>query len=293
MSDRRRTNTTLGLYTSTASDASGTVIRRYSTSFGAAARMLEPGIRRRIRDIYALVRIADEIVDGAAAEAGLAADELLDILDELERETETAMRRGYSANIIVHAFAVTARECGIEPSLTRPFFASMRRDLDDSPFTAEEIGPYIHGSAEVVGLMCLRAFFAGETIEPARRAALDEGAIHLGAAFQKVNFLRDAAVDYRTLGRNYFPWLDPTRMTDAEKHAILDDIDADLRIAADSLPLLPRSARPAVTAAHGLFRRLSTKLRRTPAAELLTRRVRVPDSEKLIIAARSALGGRP
>ncbi|KQO99730.1 phytoene/squalene synthase family protein [Leifsonia sp. Leaf264] len=278
----------LELYTRAASASSAVVIGRYSTSFGAAARLLGAGVRSQVRDIYALVRVADEIVDGAAAAAGLTIEEQNSRLDEFEAETDRAIATGFSTNLVVHAFAVTARASGIGTDLTAPFFASMRRDLDDSPFVAGEIDAYIFGSAEVVGLMCLRTFLAGQSVSADERGVLEDGARHLGAAFQKVNFLRDLSADWTSLGRNYFPAVDPARMTEEEKIAILDDIDDDLAIAAQALTLLPRSSRGAVAAAHGLFRRLSTKLRATPAADLLTSRVRVPDAEKLGIALRAA-----
>ena len=165
-----REATPLERYDHAAEASAAVVIGRYSTSFGAAARLLDPNARRRIRSIYALVRVADEVVDGTARAAGLDDGELLDVLDELESETETAMRRGYSANLVVHAFALTARDAGIGEQLTRPFFASMRRDLDPSPIRAEEVGPYIHGSAEVVGLMCLAVFLMEEPPDAGRRS---------------------------------------------------------------------------------------------------------------------------
>jgi len=284
-----RHSTMLGRYDEAAEASAAVVIGRYSTSFGTAARLLDPTSRRCIRSIYALVRVADEIVDGTAREAGLSEPELLAVLDDLETETEAALLRGYSANLVVHAFAKTARAAGIDDRLTRPFFASMRRDLDPSPFASAEIGPYIHGSAEVVGLMCLRVFLLDEPTDPARRARLEEGAVHLGAAFQKVNFLRDLAVDWRELGRNYFPWLDPEAFTEADKARILDDIDRDLEIAGRSIKELPKRARAAVATAHGLFAKLAARCRATPAEQLIATRIRVPDGEKLAIAVRSAL----
>ncbi|WP_448004352.1 phytoene/squalene synthase family protein [Agromyces bauzanensis] len=279
----------LGRYDAAAEASAAVVIAKYSTSFGAAARLLDPASRRRIRSIYALVRVADEIVDGTARAAGLSEAELLAVLDDLEIETETALRRGYSANLVVHAFATTARDAGIDERLTRPFFASMRRDLDPAPLGIDEVGPYIHGSAEVVGLMCLAVFLMGEPADAARRERLEEGAVHLGAAFQKINFLRDLAVDWHELGRNYFPWLDPDGFTEADKARILDDIDRDLDIAGRSIWELPRRARTAVAAAHGLFAKLAARCRATPAERLIATRIRVPDGEKLVIAVRSAI----
>lgn len=289
---RREGETLLARYSEAAEASSATVIARYSTSFGAAARLLDADARRRIRSVYALVRVADEVVDGAAAEAGLSLAQQHEVLDGLEADAERAMASGYSANLVVHAFAAVAREAGFGTELTRPFFASMRRDLDPSPFAPDEIGPYIHGSAEVVGLMCLAVFLAGEAdpVDVARRARLERGAVHLGAAFQKINFLRDLAEDWRTLGRNYFPGVDPEAFTEADKTAILDDIDHDLDIARGTLPELPRRSRAAVSAAHGLFASLTARCRATPASEIMATRIRVPDGEKLAIAVRSALG---
>ncbi|KQM83754.1 squalene/phytoene synthase family protein [Agromyces sp. Leaf222] len=299
-------------YDDAAAASAATVISRYSTSFGAAARLLDAPSRRGIRSIYALVRVADELVDGTAAAAGLGADEILTALDALEAETELAIRRGFSTNLVVHAFATTATAVGIDVGLTRPFFASMRRDLDPSPIRADEVGPYIHGSAEVVGLMCLAVFLAVEASGRARpddqgvaagptaqadlerRRRLELGATHLGAAFQKINFLRDLETDWRTLGRNYFPWCDPEAFTEADKVRILDDIDRDLDLAGRSIPELPRRARGAVLSAHGLFAGLAARCRATPAERLMTTRIRVPDATKLAIVARSMLasGGR-
>ncbi|MBX0298802.1 squalene/phytoene synthase family protein [Cryobacterium sp. 1639] len=282
--------TTLGTYDAAAVASATTVIGHYSTSFGLAARLLNPGVREDVRTIYALVRIADEIVDGAASEAGIDLAGQRELLDDLETETERAMARGFSTNLIVHAFATTARRVNIDPALTRPFFASMRRDLDPAPFTTASVAEYIYGSAEVVGLMCLRSFLHDSPRSPEQVAVLEHGARSLGAAFQKVNFLRDLAADRDALGRNYFPGVDLTRLTDAQKTVLLDDMDADLAAAERVLPLLPSGSRRAVTAAHRLFARLSAKLRETPAQELMSTRVRVPDPEKLMIALSSSLG---
>lgn len=282
--------TDLAGYNAAAVASATTVIGHYSTSFGLAARLLAPGVRDEVRTIYALVRIADEIVDGAASEAGLDLAGQREVLDDLEHETETAMARGFSTNLVVHAFAVTARRVGIDPVLTRPFFASMRRDLDPAPFTPAGVAEYIYGSAEVVGLMCLRSFLHDSPRHPRDLALLEQGARSLGAAFQKVNFLRDLAADRDALGRNYFPGVDLTRLTEPKKHLLLDDITADLRAAERVLPLLPPGSRRAVTAAHRLFARLAAKLRDTPAQKVMSTRVRVPDPEKLMIIMSSSLG---
>lgn len=277
-------------YNAAALASSATVIGQYSTSFGLAARLLSPGVRDQVRSIYALVRIADEIVDGAAAGAGVPVAVQHELLDSLEQETMLAIARGYSTNLVVHAFANTARATGIGEALIAPFFASMRRDLSDEPFTTASVNAYIYGSAEVIGLMCLRTFLAEAPRSPDETAELEHGARRLGAAFQKINFLRDLAADSEALGRNYFPGIHPGAISESDKAVILDDIDADLAAAERVLPLLPRNSRAAVTAAHHLFERLSTKLRATPAADLLKARCRVPNTEKLAILATSTLG---
>jgi len=211
-------------------------------------------------------------------------------LDELEAETLRAIDTGFSTNLIVHAFADTARATGIDARLTAPFFASMRRDLDPAPFDAAGIAEYIYGSAEVVGLMCLRSFVQQVERSDAELRMLSAGARSLGAAFQKVNFLRDIAADRDDLGRNYFPGVNLLTMTDAEKNLLLDDMDADLDAAARALPLLPLGSRRAVATAYGLFSSLAVKLRETPARALLSTRVRVSDPEKVMIALGAALG---
>lgn len=282
------TTTGLALYDRTAERSSAQVISRYSTSFGLASRLCSPAIRTHLSDIYALVRIADEIVDGPAEEAGLDPAQRRELLDALEAETELATARGYSSNLVVHAFAQTARATGFGAELTRPFFASMRRDLDPVRFDDAELREYIHGSAEVVGLMCLRAFSQGLPSDESRDARWQRGARHLGAAFQKINFLRDLADDVDARGRNYFPGLDPHSFGEAEKHRLLDDIDRDLAIAGEVVGELPGGCRRAVAAAHALFSALAVRLRRTPAAELLSTRVSVPTSRKLVLLVRAA-----
>lgn len=281
----------LSLYDRAADEVAGVVIRRYSTSFGLASRLLGPGIRQHVENIYALVRVADEIVDGGVAEAGLDQAAAGRYLDELEADTNQAMDNGYSSNLVVHAFARTAREVGFGRELTAPFFHSMRMDLTDTEHDRASFDLYVYGSAEVVGLMCLRAFMQGAPVSGEQNDRMVRGARALGAAFQKVNFLRDLSADFETLGRSYFPGVRVDSFTEEEKHRLLDDIDDDLRMSAAVLPDLPASSRRAVALAQGLFAELAARLRRTPANELVRTRVRVPDPVKLRIAA-SVLAGR-
>lgn len=282
-----REPTGLALYDRTAEGAAAAVITAYSTSFGLATRLLGARPRPHVRNVYALVRIADEIVDGPAAAAGLDADAERGVLDDLESETLAAITRGFSSNLVVHAFARTARECGIGADLIKPFFSSMRTDLSIAEHDAVSHDDYVYGSAEVVGLMCLQVFVnAGSRHPHPADSDLVDGARRLGAAFQDVNFLRDQDHDEDSLGRDYLG----VRSGRASREQVLDRIDADLAAAAAVIPRLPSDCRKAVTAAHDLFASLSTRLRResTPG-----RRVRVPDPVKATLAARAWLGFAP
>ncbi len=284
----RRTG--IDLYDATARASASVVIRDYSTSFAWATRLLGAHVRGPISDLYALVRVADELVDGPAEDAGVDVAMRAALLDALEAETEQALRLGYSTNLVVHAFAATARAHGIDASLCRPFFSSMRRDLDATELDAAELDDYVHGSAEVVGLMCLAVFESGIRRPPSERHRLDEGARRLGAAFQKVNFLRDFAEDHDDRGRTYFAG---TRrgLTEAVKAEVIATIREDLRAADDALPLLAPTSRAGVWAARAMFGELADRLESTPAATLMRSRVRVPNPVKARILVR-ALGAR-
>jgi phytoene/squalene synthetase len=296
MSAARRFSGDPSLYDRVAMETSSIVIRRYSTSFGLASRLLAHPVRQDVENIYGLVRLADEVVDGVAASADLEPERIAACLDALEQETAAALDCGYSTNLVVHAFCLTARRVGIGPDLVEPFFRSMRADLSATTHTQESFDDYVYGSAEVVGLMCLQAFLADPAARrrsDAQRARLVDGARHLGAAFQKINFLRDLAADFGTLGRSYFPGIDVNTFTETEKARIVADIDEDLRIARTCLPGLPPSSRRAVALAQGLFEELTDRLRATPAAVLAETRIRVPNPVKARIAAGAALGRLP
>jgi phytoene/squalene synthetase len=278
-------------FSRTAEIATAHVIRAYSTSFGMATRLLGRRHRQHIRNVYAMVRIADEIVDGVAAEAGLDAGAQADALASYIAETHRAMRTGYSSDLILHAFARTARACGIGEDLTQPFFDSMRADIADgaavSAYDAEAHSRYVFGSAEVVGLMCLRVFLRGAVRTPEEHAVLEQGARQLGAAFQNVNFLRDLADDTDRLHRSYLSGA--SRLTDADRDAWVATVERQLDDARASIPLLPKDARAAVRSALLLFAALTARVKRTPVEELYRRRVRVPNPIKLLLAARAAL----
>lgn len=280
----------LDLYTRTARQMSRRMIGAYSTSFGLASALLPRRIRTGIADVYALVRVADEIVDGPAAEAGIGLERVRALLDGLERETLEAIDSGFSANLVVHAFAVTARETGIDALLVRPFFESMRMDIADA-LRLDDVSyrRYIHGSAEVVGEMCLRVFLQ-ETDDSVIDEDLEEGARRLGSAFQKVNFLRDLADDAVRLQRVYIPGLDPRTFSDEDKNAVVDEIAQDLAVARVAITRLPPRSRRATAAAAMLFERLNDRLRKMPATQMRGARASVPLPAKIGILASAAVG---
>lgn len=279
-------------YDEVADASASLVISSYSSSFGLASRLLAPAVRTDVRNVYALVRVADEIVDAPRPDQDV--EQRRAALDALEEQTAEALRTGASSNLVVHAFARSARRCEIDVALLTPFFASMRTDLERQEHDEESLRDYVYGSAEVVGLMCLRAFLADEPRRSAQYDAMAAGAQRLGAAFQKVNFLRDIGEDGDDLGRSYLVGLDPQRPDSGAWHGWLDDVDADLAAAARVVPALPRSSRVAVCTAHDLFAELSARLRRTPVQEARTTRVRVPHPVKARIAATALLrDGRP
>jgi phytoene synthase len=276
--------TGLALYDETAARVSHAVLSEYSTSFGLGTRLLDRRARRGIEAVYALVRIADEIVDTCrGADAGA-------MLAELEEQTARALDSGYSTNLAVHAFARTARRAGIGHGEVDPFFASMRMDLTVVVHDRDSYQRYVYGSAEVVGLMCL-AVFLDEGARPGRPARPDPrlraGARALGAAFQKINFLRDLGADYGDLGRSYFPDLTPGTLDQNALDAILTEVAADVATARSALPGLPRRARWAVACTLGLFERLTIELAATPPADLLSRRVRLSGPTKIAVVGRT------
>jgi len=279
------------LYDRVAQASATLVIREYSTSFSMATRLLGATVRQDVENVYGLVRVADEIVDGVAADAGLPPKEVRRQLDSLEADTEQAMASGYSTNLIVHAFALTARRCEISTDLTRPFFASMRADVTESTHSAQSFNDYVYGSAEVIGLMCLQAFLRERSVTKDDHAEFVRGARALGAAFQKVNFLRDLSADYDNLGRSYFPGVDLEKLTDGDKLSLVHNIDADLALARSIVPNLPRSSRRAVALALSLFAQLNRQIERTPALVLRTRRISVSAPTKVWLALRAIWGG--
>lgn len=293
--DLSKTPSSLALYTRAAERSSAEIIAAYSTSFGWATNLLSKDVAVEVRNIYAMVRVADELVDGAADEAltgkgGLSARALL---DEFEAETYRALDSGFSANLVLHAFAVTARKVGITRELVTPFFDSMRMDLDPQVFDQQSFEKYIYGSAEVVGLMCLQAFLHDVKLTPKQKTDFVRSARALGSAFQKVNFLRDLAADFKVLGRSYFPGVRIDSFNEAEKQRLVADINNELRISAQSLPNLPKNSRRAVAAAQMFFTELNNQIGKAPADRLISERIRVSNLKKVGILIRAWFGVLP
>lgn len=269
--------------------AAAQVISRYSTSFTLATRFLAPGLKRDIRNLYAMVRIADEIVDGTAADAGT---DPAARLDAYEAQVIAARSIRFHTDPIIHAYAESARRCDFREDYVRAFFASMRRDLHQTTYTDAEFSDYVYGSAEVIGLLCLSAFLVDYPATAAERAEMEAGARALGSAFQKINFLRDYGEDFNTLGRSYFPQVQEHSLEDDTLRDLITDIRNELDQARDTIPLLPGSARPAVAAAEALFRELTDMVAATPASDLAHTRISVPNQRKLFITARAVARAR-
>ena len=264
----------MDLYTKTSYELSRTLTLRYSTSFSKSSQLFAPSVKQYIFAIYGLVRIADEIVDtyqGKDSEV---------LLDTLEKDTYKAIKTGYSTNPIIHAFADTFRKFTIDKSLIKAFFGSMRTDLTQTTFTKKQYEKYIYGSAEVIGLMCLKVFVEGDENEYKH---LEPGARVLGAAYQKVNFLRDIASDYNERGRVYFPDIDFKTFSEADKRAIEQDIAADFQVARGAVLQLPKNARRAVRLSFEYYSELLKTIEKTPVETLKTTRVRVPNIKKLLV----------
>lgn len=271
-------------YDQAASRAAAQVMGQYSTSFSLATRLLRGRVREDIRHLYAVVRIADELVDGTAHQARIDAAAAL---DAYEAAILAAPEKRLHTDPVVHSYAITARRCGFQREHLVAFFDSMRADLSQREYSATELTEYIYGSAEVIGLLCVQVFLAEETVSAADRATMDRGARHLGSAFQKTNFLRDLGEDSSVLGRAYFPQATGGVLSEAAKSALIAEIRRELAATEEAINLLPLSARFGVRAAADIFAELTNRLAATPAAELKTTRISVPNRTKAWLAARA------
>lgn len=255
------------------------VTKRYSTSFSLATRMLSKDIRPHIYNIYGFVRFADEIVDSFH---DYSKEKLFNRFAE---DLEGALEDKISLNPILNAFQHTYHTFEIPKELVDAFMKSMRLDLHKTEYlTSEEYKTYIYGSADVVGLMCLKVFLGGDQIA---YDTLKTSAMALGSAFQKVNFLRDLKADYESLGRTYFPDANLEALDEVSKDAIIQEIDADFEAGFNGIKQLPRNARFGVYTAYRYYKRLLDRLKKTPPMEIKNKRIRVPNYEKAQLLAQS------
>jgi phytoene/squalene synthetase len=255
------------------------VTTTYSTSFGMATKMLANSIRQDIYNIYGFVRLADEIVDSFHD------FDKVSLLNRFEISLYEALDEGISVNPILNAFQHTYHKCKIDRKFVEAFMHSMRLDLTKSKYlTVEEYQNYIYGSADVVGLMCLKVFVSGDQ---AQFDALKDSAMSLGSAFQKVNFLRDLKADFEGLNRTYFPGTDLNRLDEESKAAIIKDIESDFAIGLSGIRQLPMEARFGVFMAYRYYSKLLQKLKKTPAMEIKNARIRVSNHKKIILLTRS------
>ncbi|MFN9596818.1 MAG: phytoene/squalene synthase family protein [Bacteroidota bacterium] len=261
-------------------ELSSIITQRYSTSFTKGIQTLHKRFHLPIYAIYGFVRVADEIVDTFHG-----FDKQM-LLDEFKQDTWNAIRNGISTNPVLQAFQLTVNKYKIDDELTEAFLYSMTLDLDKKDYDEAFYNKYIYGSAEVVGLMCLRVFCEGDSklydslVEPARK---------LGAAFQKVNFLRDLKSDFQERGRVYFPSVDFNKFSEAEKKAIEADIQADFDAAFGGIMRLPKGVREGVYAAYVYYLELLRRIEKEPASRVMQMRIRVPDWLKAILLAKAQL----
>ena len=269
------------LFDDTSFACSKIVTKRYSTSFSLAVNMLSPKIREDIYSIYAFVRFADEIVDSFH---GYDKNKLM---NQFEADYYTGLEAGISLNPILNCFQLTVKKYNITDDLVQAFLTSMKLDLNKTEYkTQAEYNNYIYGSADVVGLMCLKVFVNGDD---EKYESLKFSAMKLGSAFQKVNFLKDLKDDYEILNRSYFPGVNLKSLNFEEKQAIISEIESDFEEAYKGIKLLPIEAKFGVYTAYIYYKRLLSKLKDTPSEEILTTRIRVSNPMKISLLARSFL----
>ncbi len=247
------------------------ITHQYSTSFSIGIRFLGKSYQTAIYNIYGYVRVADEIVDSFHGY-----DKKI-LLEEFRAETTKALSRKISANPVLNAFQETVHEYNIPVELIDLFLDSMEMDLSKQEYTQQQYEKYILGSAEVVGLMCLKVFVKGDD---QHYQSLKPYAMKLGSAFQKINFLRDLQADYKELGRMYFPNVNLHEFNDKAKHNINEDIEHDFKEGFKGIKLLPRQSRLGVYIAYVYYYRLFKKIKKTPAHLMLENRIRIPNLNK-------------
>ena len=267
------------IFDKVSADCSKNVTNSYITSFSLATKMLSKSIRQDIYNIYGFVRFADEIVDTFHDY------DKKELLNRFIDELNFSLKNKISTNPILNSFQYTVNKYNIDFGLIDSFLKSMKMDLKKIKYNSEkEYKEYIYGSADVVGLMCLKVFVSGDE-ETFKK--LKPSAMALGSAFQKVNFLRDLNADFHDLNRTYFPNLDFKDFDDQSKMLIMEDIENDFRKALKGIYELPNNSKFGVYAAYKYYRRLLVKLKRTSYMKIKNERVRVPNYQKVDVLARS------
>ncbi|MDA8650671.1 phytoene/squalene synthase family protein [Flavobacteriaceae bacterium] len=267
------------LFDNISESCSENVTQTYSTSFSLATKMLAPEIRQDIYNVYGFVRLADEIVDSFHDY------DKATLFGRFEVELAQALAEKISLNPILNSFQHSVHRYGIDQHLIDAFMDSMKLDLTKSVYkTKEEYEKYIYGSADVVGLMCLKIFVNGQQEQ---YDLLKDSAMSLGSAFQKVNFLRDLKADHDDLNRSYFPNTNLSALDEIAKQAIIAEIESDFQKGYQGILRLPPEAKFGVFMAYRYYRRLLKKLSETPALEIKNTRIRVPNYEKFGLLTRS------
>lgn len=267
------------LFDSVSYNCSKVVTTSYSTSFSLATKMLAKSIRQDIYNIYGFVRFADEIVDTFHDY------DKETLFNDFEKDLELALKNKISLNPILNAFQHTYHKHNIEKHMVDAFMKSMRLDLSKTKYkTEQEYKDYIYGSADVVGLMCLKVFVKGDNEQYEK---LKDTAMSLGSAFQKVNFLRDLKADHELLDRTYFPNTDLNNLTEEDKLFIINDIENDFKEGLSGIKQLPIEAKFGVFMAYRYYHQLLKKLKKTPALEIKNTRIRVPNYKKAELLTRS------
>jgi phytoene/squalene synthetase len=265
-------------------ECSKLVTKSYSTSFSSAVKMLAPSIREDIYNIYGFVRFADEIVDSFHQYD----KELL--FELFEQDLEKALQNKISLNPILNSFQHTVNRYEIPKDLIDAFMKSMKQDLYKKEYqTTAEYQEYIYGSADVVGLMCLKVFVKGNEV---LYEELKHSAMRLGSAFQKVNFLRDLKTDFEDLNRTYFPNTNLNQLDETSKQEIIAEIESDFAAGFVGIQKLPIEAKFGVYTAYIYYKKLLSKLKKTPSLEIKNTRIRVPDYEKAGLLAKCYLNYR-
>lgn len=267
------------LFDQVSHQSSKLVTESYSTSFSLATRILSNEIRQDIYNIYGFVRFADEIVD-TFHDYNKA-----ELFERFEQSLEQALTDRISLNPILNSFQETVHRYNIDREYISAFMQSMHWDLSKKTYlTNEEYKAYIYGSADVVGLMCLRVFVKGDDVQ---FNALKDAAMRLGSAFQKVNFLRDLKADHEHLERSYFPNVDMNAFDEHSKQTIIEEIEADFSAGLAGIFQLPDEAKFGVYTAYKYYLRLLKKLKKTPSTQIKAKRIRVPNYQKVDVLARS------